>query len=155
MCPLRRVTDTEAGPDAVGLLLPPGRLTWMIVRPRSLACDLLLVQSAADSAFRPLSRDEATIVAQKVYRALERWINQGDGEAAAIETSGGTTFWLRVRMGSFFFLACPRQPGQPYQPQAYADRDAAQAASRELARALCPSADVEREIYFNIRHFTP
>ena len=27
MCPLRRVEDADAGPDAVGILVPPGRRT--------------------------------------------------------------------------------------------------------------------------------
>ncbi len=155
MCPLRRVTDSEAGPAAVGLLLPPGRLTFLIIRPRSLGCDLLLVQSGQDCTFRPLRRDEATLVAQKVYRALERWIDQGDGQAAVLERPGGLEFWLQVRLGSFFFLVCPRRPGQPYQPQAYTDPVSAQTAAQELARALCPPAGLEQEIYFNLHHFTP
>ncbi len=155
MCPLRRVTDTEAGPDAVGMLLPPGRLTFLIIRPRALSSDLLLVQSATDSAFRPMSRDEATIVTQKVYRALERWLDQGDGQADPVPMPGNSAFHLQVRIGGFYFLACPRRPGQPYQPQSFADHAAAHASAQELVRALCPSAAVEREIYFNIRHFTP
>lgn len=154
MCPLRRVTDTEAGPEAIGMLLPPGRLTFLIIRPRCLASDLLLVQSAENAAFRSMSRDEATIVGQKVYRALERWIDRGDGQAAATEEPDGTEFWLRVRIGDYYFLACPRRPGQPYQPLGYPDRELAQAAAQEMAQALCPGPDVEQEIYFNLRHFT-
>jgi hypothetical protein len=154
MCPLQRVTDTEAGPDAVGLLLPPGRLTFLIIRPRSLGCDLLLLRSADHADFRAMPRDEATLVAQKVYRALERWIDRGDGQVAPVEQSG-SEFWLQARIGSWFFLVCPRQPGQPYQPQTYTDLASAQSAAEELARALCPSPQVVQEIYFNIRHFTP
>lgn len=154
MCPLRRVTDTEAGPDAVGMLLPPGPFTFLIIRPRSLAWDLLLVNSAQDLAFRQLRRDEAPLVAQKVYRALERWIEQGDGQVAPIARPGNSDFWLQARLGNYVFLVCPRRPGQPYQPLGYSELGSAQAAASQLAQTLCPTSDVEQEIYFNLHHFT-
>jgi hypothetical protein len=31
MCPLRRVEDDRAGPSALGILVPPGRRTFLIV----------------------------------------------------------------------------------------------------------------------------
>lgn len=154
MCPLRRVTDTEAGPNAVGILLPPGPFTFLILRPRALGCDLLLVDSDQNLSFRPLRRDEAPLVAQKVYRALERWIDQGDGQMAAIGRPGGSEFWVQTRLGNFCFLVCPRRPGQPYQPQTYPELASAQAAAVQLAKTLCPPSDVDQEIYFNLHHFT-
>src|SRR5207302_3778230 len=62
MCPLRRVEDAHAGPHAVGILVPPGRRTVVIVRPRALIWDLLLTgerNSLTGSPFQELTQEEA------------------------------------------------------------------------------------------------
>src|SRR5262245_34084116 len=79
MCPLRRVSDQQAGPGALGILLPPGERTVLIVRPRSLPLDLLLVQGAAGTAFRELTKTEAAGVALGFLTALESWNRGGPG----------------------------------------------------------------------------
>jgi hypothetical protein len=153
MCPLRRVADEEAGPAALGLLVPPGKRTFLILRPRSLAWDLLLVQAPGSPVFRQLSGGEAPLVAQKIYRALEQC---GTGGAAAlhpVEPTTGPGFWLQASLGAFALLACARRPGQPYQPHVFPDAETAHAAAAALAVVLCPPAGVEQEVYFNTRHF--
>jgi hypothetical protein len=150
MCPFRRVEDREAGPSALGLLLPPGRQTFLILRPRSLACDLVLLETPDSATLAALEALKAPGIAQKLYRALE--------QAFSVETTAhaeGLGFRLHVRIGPFALVVCTRRPGQPYQPQVFPDSQAAQAFGQGLAVILCPPADVDQEIYFNVRHFTP
>ncbi|SRR5579885_1439625 len=150
----RRVEDERAGPAALGILLPPGRRTFLILRPRSLAWDLLLVHSTDSSTFQDLSREEATITAQRLYRALEAWAAGGPGQVEARPTPEGVGFQLRARVASYAFLVCPREPGQPYRPLVLPSAEAAHAAALALSRILCPGEGSEQELYFNGRHFT-
>lgn len=150
MCPLRRVDDEQAGPAAVGLLVPPSRRTFVILRPRALEWDLLLVRGPDSEAFLEMSLDEAHAAAQMLFRALREWGGGGAGHIDVVEPE----WQLRASVGSFCLLACRREPGQPYRPQTFADAAAAQAAAAELARILCPPPEIEQEIYFNTRHFS-
>ena len=86
MAALRRVSDEMAGPGAVGLLLPPGARTVLIVRPRTLAWDLLLMRSAAGSAFRELTRTEAPAVVQAF---LADWIDGGSSFSTLLTSTDG------------------------------------------------------------------
>jgi hypothetical protein len=150
MCPLRRVEDIAAGPSALGLLLPPGKQTFLILRPRSLPCDLLLVRTPGSSALLPLEAIAAHGIAQKVYRALE----QGSPLQTRAQAEGDG-FRLQVQIGPFALIACSRRSGQLYQPQIFPDLESAHAFGQGLACILCPPPDVEQEIYFNSRHFMP
>jgi hypothetical protein len=152
MCAFRRVEDERAGPAALGILVPPGRRTFVILRPRALAWDLLLLREADGTVFRDLSHDEAAMEAQRLYRGLEAWSAGGPGAVETVPAEGGG-LWLRVRVAAFTLLACPRTPGQPYRPLVLTDAEAL-AAARGLAEVLCPPAGVEQELYFNGRHFT-
>ena len=64
MCALRRVEGDRAGPDALGILVPPARRTFVILRPRALPWDLLLLRDPEAEAFRELGRDEAHAAAR-------------------------------------------------------------------------------------------
>jgi hypothetical protein len=151
MCPLRRVEGHRAGPSALGILVPPGRRTFLILRPRSLAWDLLLLRSKADSAFRELHAEEANRLARELFHALENWSTCSGCVEEVICPDGG--YWVRVGVGPFALLMCRRQPGQPYRPLAFPDADAALAAAAQVRRVLCPSRDTEQEVYLNTRHF--
>jgi hypothetical protein len=153
MCPLRRVEDQRAGPSALGILVPPGRRTFLIVRPRSLPWDLLLLRLDSPSAFRELHRDEAHSLAQELYNALNNWSDGAAGHVEEVACPDGSGFWVRVRVGPFALLACGRTPGEPYRPLAFPDGDSAQTACRQLLNVLYPPGDVEQEVYFNSRHF--
>jgi hypothetical protein len=160
MCPLRRVEDNRAGSAALGILVPPGRRTFLILRPRSLSWDLLLLRTTWEvgtgivrPAFREMSRNEATAVAQDLFRALEEWSAGGSGRIDTVRTPDGAGSWLRACLGAFSLLACPRCPGQPYQPLVLKDADA-QAAKEEIAKVLCPPPGVEQEVYCNTRNFS-
>jgi hypothetical protein len=64
MSPLRRVFGERSGPTALGILVPPGRRTVLILRPRALAWDLLLTHPGPAAPFRELGRDEAEAAAE-------------------------------------------------------------------------------------------
>jgi hypothetical protein len=134
----RRVEAEHAGPEALGILVPPGKRTFVILRPRALPWDAVLCRSADELTFAQLAHDEASAAAQGLYRALR------DGE----EVKVGIGACVYVVVGSFVLVACPRVPGQPYTP--LSPFTAPDAASR-LAAVLDPEG--ERELYFNVRHF--
>jgi hypothetical protein len=150
MCPLRRVEGDRAGPAALGILVPPGRRTFLILRPRSLSWDLVLLRAAEGQMFRDMRPDEAEVVSAALFRALTR--AGGGVEEAPCPDSGG--YWLRARMGAYALLACPRLPGQPYRPVEFPDLQTARAAATDLAPILFPPPGVEQECYFNSRHFS-
>jgi hypothetical protein len=148
---LRRVTDKRAGPKALGILVPPGRRTFLILRPRSLPWDL--VAARADGAFREMSREEADAAAADLARALDDCAAGGPGAVDSVGAPDGRAYWLRVRVGAFALLACPRDPGRPYRPALFEGAEAARAAADQLAAVLCPPAGAPQELYFNTRHF--
>ena len=154
MCALRRVADDQAGPAALGILIPPGRRTFLILRPRSLSWDLLLLRAPEGTAFREMGREEANATAHALGRALEKWsLGSGSGAVETVSAPQGQGFLLRAGVEGFHLLACPRRPGQAYQPAVFADADSARAAADKLAPVLCPPAGVEQELYLNTRNF--
>jgi hypothetical protein len=154
MCPLRRVDDDRAGPNALGFLVPPKRRTFLILRPRALGWDLVLLRDAKTTQFQEMARDEAHAAAMRLYRAVEGWIAGGRGAIEeAADHHGG--FSLYVRIADLVFLVCTRRPGEPYTPHSFSDLEAARTAAGQLRAVLCPPSDVEQECYFNTRHFGP
>ena len=102
-------------------------------------------------AFRDLSHDEASAAAQALYRGLR------EGAAGAVPLlvevvarAGGC--WVRAVVGPLALLACPRRPGQPYQPLLCAEADAS-AHAAALTAVLRPAEGAEQELYFNTRFF--
>ena len=152
MSPLRRVSADRAGPDALGILLPPGERTVLIVRPRRLCWDLLLVQGVAGTAFRELDRYEAADVAQAFFNALEEWNGGGPGHVGAVACGEGAGCLVWADVGDFALVACERVPGQAYRPALFAADEAHRAAAL-LGAVLCPPPPAQQEVYFNTRHF--
>jgi hypothetical protein len=149
MSVFRRVEGKEAGPAALGVLAPPGRRTHLILRPRALPWDLVLLRPADVSVFREMDRDEATATAEELIHALQ-------ASPSRVETASGPRgvgVWLYVHAGLFSLLLCPRTPGRPYQAERFADEDAARAAAADLAPILRPPPGAQQELYFNTRHF--
>jgi hypothetical protein len=153
MASLRRVDDDHAGSDALGILLPPGARTVLIVRPRALCWDLLLVQGMAGTTFRELARDEAPAVAQAFYRALEDWNRGGLGHVGIAARSEAAGYLVWADVGDFALAACERIPGQPYRPAIFVREDEARRAAALLTAVLRPPVDARQEVYFNTRHF--
>src|ERR1700722_12064977 len=110
----RRVEGEQAGSSALGILIPPSRRTFVILRPRSLPWDLLLCRGTDDLAFRDLAHDEASAAAQSLFRALREWAGGGQGAIEAVAGPDGAGHRLRITIGPFVLVVCPRLPGQPY-----------------------------------------
>lgn len=140
----RRVEADRAGPEALGILVPPARRTFVILRPRSLAGDLLLCRSGNDLAFHAVSHDEASALAQALFRGLREGL-------ASVETRphGGSTCVV-AHVGPYCLILCPRLAGQPYSPLLPSAEEAGAVVSA-LAGVLCPAG--EQEVYFNTRYF--
>src|SRR5690242_12997246 len=107
MCALRRVADDQAGPAALGILIPPGRRTFLILRPRSLCWDLLLVRAPGATSFREMGREEANAAAHSLVRALEEWsLGSGGGTVEPVSAPDGRGFLVRAGVEEFHLLAC-------------------------------------------------
>jgi hypothetical protein len=154
MCPLRRVEDHRAGPSALGILVPPGRRTFLIVRPRSLSWDLVLLHPDSPTAFRELYPEQAGRIAEALFAELDDWSNGSDGSLAEVACPDGQGFWLHVRVGPFVLALCGRSPGQAYQPLIFPDVEAARTAALQLRPVLCPPVSIDQEVYLNSRHFS-
>lgn len=157
MSPLRRVFGERASPTALGILIPPGRRTVLILRPRALAWDLLLTQPALEGAaygsFRELTREEAEAAAEQLCRALEEWARGGTGCVEPVAMPDGQGYCVSGRVGALPLLACLRRPGQAYEPLVLAE-ESARAAAVDIASVLCPASGAVQEVYFNTRHFS-
>jgi hypothetical protein len=141
----RKVEAENAGPHALGILIPPSRRTFVILRPRGLPWDLLLCRGSDDLSFREMSHDEASAAAQAVYRALR----DGAVVEAAPQPDGCAVL---LNAGPFVLIACERRPGQPYAAFASGEEEA-RAAADSLGRVVSPPEGSEQEVYFNVRFF--
>ena len=90
MSAFRCVEARDAGPTALGVLAPPGRRTHLILRPRALPWDLVLLQPGHSSVFHELDRDEATAAGAEIARALEEWAAGGSGPRRNGRRAAGT-----------------------------------------------------------------
>jgi hypothetical protein len=155
--PFRRVESNRAGSAALGILVPRGARTVVILRPRGLPCDLLPARwnGKGDSApvFASFTRDEAVGLARRVLQALEQSVTAGINP---IETSGdaaGACCHVWVRTDDFVWIVCQRAPGQAYQPALFTDRREAIRFAEQLEPVFWPAADAGQEYYFNTQHF--
>jgi hypothetical protein len=156
MSAYRLVDAAQAGPHAVGILAPPGRRTVLILRPRSLEWDLLLVQGGKNGAaihFRELGREEADAAVEVLYSALLRWCQGGTGEVGATAAPQGQGFHVRAQIGPCPLVACRRVAGEPYRAATFSRPAEAQRAAEALSRVLRPAAGAGQEIYVNLKHF--
>lgn len=147
----RRVEGQEAGPTALGILVPPGRRTLVIVRPRALEWDLLPLDPlrlSDGSPFWEVGSAQAADLARRVAEALE-----GGARVEAIAAASGDGYEVRAGLGTFVLVACRREPGKPYRPHLFATAAEAVQAAEALTAFVCPADGVEQEIYFNARHF--
>jgi hypothetical protein len=157
MMSLRRVEAQRAGSAALGILLPPGPRTVLILRPRPVSWDLLLVRAGADgetgTPFLHLEPEEGQAIAEGVLRALERWAAGQPGKVEAAFAPDGIGYWVQAEVGAFPLIACERRPGQPYRPATFATSNEAQEAASAIAAALSPGSGATLEVYLNTRHF--
>lgn len=158
MSPFRCLDGSAAGPNALGILVPPARRTMVILRPRALAHDLLPVRSpggnGAGSVFQEMDHAVAAKASQELFAALEAWAQGGSGQVQPVPTSGGEGFVVEARVGAFVLLACPRHPGEAYHPAVFPTIEQAQELATRLTGFLCPAPGTVQELYFNTRSFS-
>lgn len=154
MSPLQRTAAHLAGPRALGILIPPGSQTVLILRPRSLPWDLVLLKSCGSTTFRTLNQSEGHQVAEALYEALVKWSDGSNGHIGAIPLSEGEGLQIWMDVEDFSLIVCARNPGQPYQPLILTDSQQAEEAIGQLQAVLCPGANQKQEIYLNTRHFS-
>lgn len=150
-----RVDASLAGTTALGILVPPGDVTLVIVRPRPLHWDLLAARWNGDSASSPtfcqFAREDAAGIARRLQRTLEQRVAEG---CCPLETFGdGRHFQIWLRTDEFFWIVCRRAPGQTYQPALFASLEEAENAANELTQFLWPPHDAQQEYYFNTQQF--
>jgi hypothetical protein len=155
MAALRRVFGDKAGPEALGILVPPGPRTVVVVRPRALAWDLLLIERGTDIIrFRAFAREEAEAAAEAFARALDNWSAGGPGRIDTAPAPGCPGHCVRAEVGTLCLIACPRLTGESYRPMVWATPEEAQQAADALRAVLCPAPGARQEVYFNTRNFT-
>src|SRR5207248_7068368 len=129
----RRVDARQAGPNALGILVPQGARTVVILRPRSLAWDLLPLRPGMERAqpavFCEWGRDEAAAVARRVQSALERGAGRPPNPVEVVGAPPGERYGVCAHIEGLLWIACQRVSGQVYQPWF----DASLAAAEEVA----------------------
>src|SRR5437763_9334172 len=100
--PFSRIDAKQAGASALGILVPQGAKTLVVVRPRALACDLLPARWDGDSAHAPqfcvFTRDEAAGAARRLVQALEAAVVQGVNPVQTFGDAAGERLqiWLHT-----------------------------------------------------------
>jgi hypothetical protein len=155
--PFRRIEARLAGPSALGILVPPGARTVVILRPRALECDLLPAswsgEKDAPPVFATFGRDEASVVARQLFEHLDTAVCQGVNPVETLGDAQGRRFqvWLRAR--DFVWIMCRRAVGQAYQPLVFDTYEQARAAAEILTSCVWPQADLVQDCYFNTQQF--
>jgi hypothetical protein len=153
----RRVEAHQAGSGALGILVPPGRRTLVIVRPRALGWDLLPARWGGDRrtppSFCTFTRDEAAAVARQLLDDLQGAVERGVNPVETCGDALGRCFQVWLRPGELVWIVCRRAAGQAYQPLLFTSYDEARAAAERLTPLVWPAADADQECYFNTQQF--
>lgn len=150
----QRVDPQHAGPDTLGILIPPGPRTLVILRPRSLDYDLLPAQWDGNHAHAPsfctFTRDEAVGAARQLIDELQSFaVNPlgtfGNADGSCVQ------IWLRTT--NYVWIVCRREPGSGYKPMQFTSQENAVIAAEEVSSILFPAADRVQTYYFNTQGF--
>ena len=157
MPPFRRVDSRQAGPGALGILVPPGSRTLVILRPRGLPWDLLPARwgpsGEAAPEFCSFDREEAAGVARRLQQTLEKAVATKVNPLQTIGDSRGEAFQVWLRTNEYVWVVCEHAPGLAYRPALFASLDEARQAGDRLTALFWPAADADQEFYFNTQHF--
>jgi hypothetical protein len=141
----------------VGILVPPGNRTLIVVRPRALNIDLVLIRPERENGtgpgFMEMTRQQAGVDAQKLALALVHWANGGTGAIEPVPAADRDGCWVQAAVETFSLIACERVPGQPYRPKLFATMEEAEQTADELRALLCPPPDANQELYTNLSQF--
>jgi hypothetical protein len=151
-----RTDPNRAGPTALGILIPQGARTLVILRPRALEWDLLPARWDGDRACAPefctFERDEAVGVARKVITSLEAAVLEHSCPVQTFGDPAAQQLQIWMRAGEHVWIACSRSPGQAYQPIHFSTIDDARQAAEKLVAFVWPAADARQEYYFNTQN---
>jgi hypothetical protein len=154
MAAFRRVDCPHAGLHALGILVPPGPKTFVILRPRALEWDLLPspVEPQRTMVFCAFDRNEAAAVARNVARALqEGCADPGRGQVRG--NPHGEGYQVCLRIDEYLWIVCARRPGEPYRPMNFRSRDEAEKVLEALRPIVWPVPGADQEYYFNTQNF--
>jgi len=150
----KRIDPKHAGPDSLGILIPPGARTLVIVRPRALDWDLLPAQWDGDHAHAPqfctFARDEAVAVARQLIDELQTSLSNPLG---TFGNSDGTCVQIWLRMNEHVWVVCRRQLGCGYEPMIFSSHEEATLAAESLASVVWPAGNSIQTYYFNTQAF--
>jgi hypothetical protein len=153
----RRVEPQQAGANALGILVPPGTRTVVILRAKPLAWDLLAAtwngNPAMAPAFCAFGRDEAAKVARRLQQALEHAVTRGVNPVETLGDARERSFQVWLRAAELFWIPCRKTATQNYEPLLFPSRAEAREAGEALARIVWPAADAGQEYYFNTQQF--
>src|SRR5262249_52903820 len=103
MSPFHQIEARHASRSALGILMPRGRRTLVILRPRSLDWDLVPVRPDEEpdpgTLFWEVSREEGTGLVSELHRSLEEWAKGGLGRVEPAPAPGGVGYHVRVGLG--------------------------------------------------------
>jgi hypothetical protein len=153
--PLTRVDVRQASAEAIGILVPPGHRTLVVVRPRTHDWDLVPVRWSGDPSAAPtfcdFGRDEAALVARRLGKFLEDCDSRG---VCPVETLGhASAFQVWLRAEDLFWMLCARLPGSAYRAMIFSELAEARAAAERVARLLSPGPARHQHYYFNTQNF--
>jgi hypothetical protein len=153
-----RVEPQQAGPNALGILVPQGEKTLVIVRPRALPWDLLPARWTGERGQPPqfcvFTRDEAAGIARRFIKALEAAVTQNVNPLESFGDAQQNSCGIWLRADEFVWIVCRRAQGQAYHPMTFASAEEAAGAGEKLAAVVWPAGDVPQEYYFNTQNFS-
>jgi hypothetical protein len=154
----RRVDAQRAGAKALGILVPPGKKTLVILRPRGLEWDLLPAHWAGEAATPPVfcqfAREEAARIARRLHEWLEDNVARGTNPVETFGNPLAQQFQVWIRAQEHVWVLCHRRPGQPYAPLVFASQEEAARAGCRITPFVHPGADANQEYYFNTQNFS-
>lgn len=157
MPPFRVIEAEEAGPGALGILIPPGARTLVILRPRALAWDLLLLRGYTPQvpviSLWEVPRAQGPALAEQLRLALEASAAAESVRVFTAAASVGTTYRVLARVGPYHLVVCPCEPGRPYRPLVFPSEADARVAAARVAAVLTPGPEANQELYLNTRYF--
>lgn len=152
--PLKRVDARSASGSALGILVPPGARTFVVLRPRNQPWDFLAVRWSGRPSdapeFASFDRDAAAIAARQVVKTLEDHDLAGD---SPLETLGHEpAFQVWIRDVELCWMLCERGKNA-YRPLVFSTLAEARAAAERMAPFVHPGANRVQDYYFNTQHF--
>jgi hypothetical protein len=152
-----RVDQKQAGAAALGILVPTGTPTLVIVRPRALSWDLIPARWDGDGQHPPqfcaFSRDEAATVARRLVKSLEAALERGVNPLETFGDAGGASCGIWLRTDEFVWIVCRRVQGQAYQPMIWASMAEAASEAEKITPFVWPAAEARQQYYFNTQNF--